>query len=266
MRSILLKKIFLVLVVVYFAFLIVLYYANSIPYSYISKLFNSDVSFLHVFFSDIFTNNNPVSDWKIPGAPGFLPDFVLFTIPYLLFDDPRIINFIYSGLQMSLILVLAYYLYKLIVRENYTDYFILFLLLFSLFLLATVHHHEISRFSFFLLSPSYHTNVLITSMISFILVYLFFIKMNVHLLILLSIVIFISIVSDKIFIISFVLPILCSLLITSGVKHWKLLLVIFFSGIAGYWFAQFIMPQFLFQSKQDFNFNFDPNAIYQDII
>jgi hypothetical protein len=233
----------------------------------VENIFNADVSFLHILFRDITKDQYLLSDWKFPGAPGFFPDFFFFGIISLFVDKVQLINFLFSFLQFIAIIGLMFLVLKKILCKQYTVFYPLLLLLFSLFLLATLYHNRISSFTFYLLHPTYHTNVQINTLMGLLLVLHYIAKPAKKSLILLGIVVILGVVSDKIFVLSFIIPLFATYFIINGfgLKNISLIITVLFSCLIGLVISHVLVPQFIYQSKPNYDINIISANVFIDL-
>ncbi len=255
------KKVLSFVSILFIFTLIILYYAKSLDGGYIGNIFNADVTFLHVLFKDLFTDNYLLSDWTFPNSPGYFPDFLLFTLSNILGKTTPQITFIYSLLQWALILIVLMYLYKLFFPQNKNTYFGLLIVLFSIFFLCTILPLNINSFSFYLMHPTYHTNVLINTVIAFILLLLLIKYNGFSYSFLLFFIVVLGTISDKIFILVFVLPSITAMFFLKP-DHWiKSVITIFVASLSGYLFNEFIISDIITTNNTAKSFHFSFNNL-----
>jgi hypothetical protein len=79
---------------------IVAHYISGSPIQ--GHLFNSDALYLLTLFSDIFTNNGEIKDWLLTPAPYFFPDYPTFLLAYLIGPTPYIQIISFALIQVAL--------------------------------------------------------------------------------------------------------------------------------------------------------------------
>ena len=83
-----------------------------------SHLLNSDTLFLPTLLSDLLANGGSLSDWSLPPAPYFFPDLFVFLISYLLGMGPYLQLLAFAVVQATLVLVAVWLLAKQCVNSN----------------------------------------------------------------------------------------------------------------------------------------------------
>ncbi|MFM8268806.1 MAG: hypothetical protein ACKN9V_01345 [Pseudomonadota bacterium] len=175
-----------------------------------AALFNSDALYLPTVFSDLFSMGGKLSQWYLTPAPYFFPDYLLFLPAYFLGPTPFWQILAFSLLQtLATFLILSYLINQISGSVSYnsslliTTTFILLALAFPgpfSFLFVSAHHFGIFLASLLLLSlwlAGLRTQKRISRS------ELFFV----------SILIFVSSVSDNLFLIQFTLPFLVTIFV-----------------------------------------------------
>lgn len=107
----------------FFYFLLAFSLVNMIAWYYCqpnpkNMLFNSDALYLPTLFSDLFSNNGQLKDWFLTPAPYFFPDYLMFLLPYLIgptfYSQVLVFMVIQTLLTFFAILLIA----RVIVKTN----------------------------------------------------------------------------------------------------------------------------------------------------
>ena len=145
--------------------LILIYYSIAPGSSYIQNMFSSDVMYLPAVFKDIFQDGYKFSDWNFNTAPYFFPDMVLFFILFAVAKSIPLALFLFAFCQFFLVLILIQRLVRMICPDCSHAIPAINNLLFTLFILATIIPRSISSFSYYLLTPGYHTGSFINTLL-----------------------------------------------------------------------------------------------------
>jgi hypothetical protein len=207
---------------IFLFFFLTLSLAN-IPGTYVAGsplekyLFNSDALYLPVLFSDIFQNGGRIKDWFLTPAPYFFPDYLMFMIAYLIGATPysQIISF--SLIQIALTFFAIWFLAKATV--NYNSFFTASTTLVVLIWLA---FNAVEPFIFILVS-AHHYGVFISAL----LLSAIWIKFNHRdkiknrslFILLTAAVAYITSLSDNLFIVQFVVPLIATEILISIAEH-----------------------------------------------
>ncbi|MCW8919105.1 MAG: hypothetical protein OQL08_09870 [Gammaproteobacteria bacterium] len=220
-------------------------------HSFHSYLFNSDALYLPTLFSDLFSNGGNISDWYLTPAPYFFPDYILFFLAYLLGPSTYSQVAIFSIAQPVLTFFAIWFLVNQASKSggfkcaatasiglvwlalNYDE-------LFSLSLSRAHHYNE--TFVFFLTS-AHHYGIFLSSIV--------FVALWIRhenkkeksiksiLFLTISILAFLSALSDNLFIVQTMLPFVATAILADiatrdfSVKKAFLALIPVFFGVSG---------------------------------
>ncbi len=81
-------------------------------------IFDSDDLYLPSLFKNIFSHNGSIHDWYLTPAPYFFPDYLLFGISYVLTKKIHYQMAIYACLQITLLWICLYFLFKKMVAAE----------------------------------------------------------------------------------------------------------------------------------------------------
>lgn len=171
-------------------------------------LFHSDALYLPTLFSDIFAHQGKISDWFLTPAPYFFPDFLLFFFAYMLSAEVYRQIIIFSLIQISLTWVGLWLLSKQITsKDNFTQATTLIILFIYMALRAGS--------PFVMLAASAHHYGIFIAAIFFAGLWLQYQKSSNNfrkktLLVMLSLIAFLSTLSDNFFLIQVIAPFLAT--------------------------------------------------------
>ncbi len=175
-------------------------------------ILNADILYFPSLFIDLFKDGNSYSSWMIPGAPGFFPDNTLYFILMFITGSIPLSAFLFGLIQFMTIVYLFTYIVKLVLEEK-SKYIVLIInSSFLLFVIVGIFGYGYS-FTFQVLSNTYHNGPFVITLLS--LVFLVKYLKNNKIKDLLLVVLFgvVSILSDKLYIIMFTIPITITLLL-----------------------------------------------------
>jgi hypothetical protein len=168
-------------------------------------LFNSDTLYLPSIYKDIFIDNYGVKGWELNPAPNFFPDMTLyFLFSFLLGGNFIATSFIYSFIQYFIILFFIYKQFTLFLNKKDALYYIsLGNIFFSLILVHFLVNKEI-EFTFQVISNSFHLGSFIMSLWVGYLSIKYIEQSSIKKLVIITLLIFLASISDKLFIAQFV--------------------------------------------------------------
>ncbi len=168
--------------------------------------FNSDTLYLPSIYRDLFIDNNTLNGWNLNGAPNFFPDMLMFFIMRSFFDHFIPAAFIFSLIQIIILLGLLSVFYKKMLPTLGYEHLNVGILLMTFFLLVTIVSKDFV-YTFYIFSISYHTGAFLMALLSYIFLVDYIKKENLSSLIILSVVSVISVANDRLFLVMFSLPV-----------------------------------------------------------
>lgn len=173
----------------------------------IGHFFNADSLYLPSVYRDLFVDKNSFEGWHLNPAPNFFPDMFFYCILMFLCGNNFIIaSFLFSIIQYFVFLFILRALFKIIVPDQSAKFHAVIFFIPTLCLLSAFYLHGNYIFAYFLLSNSYHTGSFIMALVSFILTLSFFKEGYISRAVILFIIAFVAVFSDKLYIASFVAP------------------------------------------------------------
>lgn len=204
--------------VISFVFLIMyvlLFYLN-LDEEKLSSFFNSDFLYLPALYKDVLVNGNSFYDWKLTPAPYFFYDMPLYFLLMFITRSFLFSTYAYGIIQFFLFVAIFKYLIKKITHKRDLQVFSMVNLIACIFILTMLLSEKCFMVFHFIFLPSVHGSALILSLLSLLITAEYFEKNDKKLLFLLFIIVFLGIISDKIFVVMFCLPFLsASLLLIS---------------------------------------------------
>jgi hypothetical protein len=169
--------------------------------------FNSDTLYLPSLYRDLFIDHNSLRGWHLNSSPNFFPDMVLYFI--LMFTSGNFIfsSSLFSILQYMGILFLIPLLFRILIPGVSRLFIAMTVLLMTLFLFVTFCSNDFV-FTFYILSNAYHTSAFVMGLICIILTLFYLKNPTKSKLVLLFSLCFLSILSDRLFIVVYTLPVL----------------------------------------------------------
>jgi len=176
----------------------------------LAYLFNADILFIPTLYKDIFIHGYKISSWYIPSAPNLFPDIVLYFTFMFISNNVVIASVLFGIIQYLIILMLFMLLVKTIFPKISFYHLAVINLLMTLFLLATLisNHYELT---FLILSYSYHLGAFVMCLLALLFTFKYFKNYSIKYLIFLYFTGLTAIVSDKLFIILYCVPVLLSM-------------------------------------------------------
>ena len=180
-----------------------------------NNLFNSDYLYLPTLFSDLFSKDGELKNWLLTPAPYFFPDYPLFYIAYLVGSNPYSQIIIFALLQAILTLGAVWLLAKQISNAN--AFFASIVILIAIIWLAL---NSFEPF-IFILNSAGHFGIFLASIV-FIVFWLKIIEESTEVPLfvsLMGILAFISTLSDNLFLIQVIAPLIATHIVVSTAKR-----------------------------------------------
>jgi hypothetical protein len=191
----------------------------------ISVYFNSDTFYLPSIFRDLFIDGSGLKGWNLNAAPNFFPDLFIFSIINALVSDFRIAYLIFSILQV-VIIVLIFNAILIQVDSRIKHYHLaisnVFLLLFPLSTLISGDF----IFTFYLYSLSYHTGAFVMTLLALFFSLKLLKNFSTSAIIALGAMVFFGTFNDRLFIPTFVFPIMLWLIMLFNKEKARVSLII----------------------------------------
>ncbi len=180
--------------------------------------FQSDTLYLPSIYYDLFRDHNRLQGWHLNPSPNFFPDMIVYFLFMALSGNFIVSSFIFSFIQYLAILLVILYIYRVIVPEIPVQFLSGTILLMTLFFLVTFYSKDFI-FTFYIISNAYHTGAFLMGLVCVALTFDYLKRPRNFILILLFIFSLLSVVSDRLFIALYILPI-CAIGILP-LKHQK---------------------------------------------
>lgn len=210
--------------------LLVVCFFCQLQYIDIGHYFNADSLYLPSIYLDLFVEKNGLKGWNFNPAPNFFPDmFFYFILMFLCANNFILAAFLYSFIQYFVFLYILGRLFKAIAPGQSPAFHAVVYLIPTLCLLAVFYLHGIYIFGYLLLSRAYHTGQFLMALVSFLIVLDLFKKRTLYRALLLFVFVFSGVISDKLYITSFVIPVIFAGFFFLR-KDWKTVLLV--SGVS----------------------------------
>jgi hypothetical protein len=205
-----------------------LYFSTGGEYMY-TILFNSDILYFPTLYKDLFVDQYHISGWNIPGSPNFFPDMLLYFFFMFITGKASFSMFLFAFIQLLAILLI----FRLIIKSVFPsigEYPLALgnLLLCSFFLIMFIDQD--AYMTFHLVSNTYHLGALVNALIAILITIKYIRTSRISQIILLFLFGLIAIISDRLFIIMYCIPVGGTLVIFIRKSHnYKKLLFLFVS-------------------------------------
>jgi len=178
--------------------------------NFLNTYYNSDTLYLASIYKDIFEDGTGFTGWNLNGAPNFFPDMFLYFIVRAFTGDFRVAYMAFSIIQYIIIVWLLGNLFKGINPKIDRNYITLFNLLFPVYLLATILHGSF-QYTFDVFSQSYHNGCFINTLVALNFFFRYLTRSKKSYLIPMLISVFIGAFNDRLFMVTFSVPVLAVL-------------------------------------------------------
>nr|NQU93386.1 hypothetical protein [Bacteroidota bacterium] len=184
--------------------LIITVFSIMIPSDF-DIFFNSDTLYLPSLYRDLFIDGNGFKGWNLSPSPNFFPDMFFYFILMFIFNDFIIASFIFSIVQYLIILILFATILKLIIPGHSQVYASISGILMLMFLFVSICSGDF-MFTFFLLSNAFHAGAFVMAFLCLALTFSYLKTEKRNRLILIIIFSWLAILSDRLFIIMYLVP------------------------------------------------------------
>jgi hypothetical protein len=186
--------------------LIVLVLASLDPAG-LDVYFNSDTLYLPSIYKDLFIDKVGISGWHLNPAPNFFPDMILYFLIRSLSGDFLVASFIFSIVQFLGFTCLIYFLNTNVYgKPNLVSLFFVHMFL-NLVLLVSLLDNDVPYTAYILLN-SYHMGAFIMALLGYVLVFRYLRASKSRTLIWIAVIVFLGVLSDKLFVVLYVMPVL----------------------------------------------------------
>jgi hypothetical protein len=198
--------------------------------------FNTDYLYLPSLYRDIFIDHHSISGWSLTPAPYFFPDMLLYFL--ISFFSPNISYtlIVYAWLQFLCIVFLFFKIAQMMIADKQKVQYLIGLSCFCLqiFLLAGAIGHEAFT-AHLLLTNASHLGAVLMSLICFYFLFKYFTVGNRKSLAWMGVIIITAVISDRLFVIQTLAPIMfLALYYVWRKKDPRPLIYAFISGIVGW--------------------------------
>lgn len=214
-------------------FILILQFFGNASDELLGVFFRSDNLYLPSIYRDLFIDHNSLNGWNVNPAPNFIPEWPIYFFFNFIWDDFRIASFIYAFSNFFALSLLTVFIIKRAFGEISWGFLSVSNFAFTCFLMLFLDGYDFVTGSMFFLS-AYHNGVYIMTLFS---VYILFVYLekgrNFFLPILLLVLSLIGVISDRLFLVFFTIPVLITLVFIRYQSHRKKLLIILSFGTAG---------------------------------
>ena len=216
--------------------LLVIALFSSLTPDDIKIYFNSDTLYLPSLYRDLFIDHNNLRGWHLNSSPNFFPDMTVYFILMFISQNFIFSSFFFSIIQYMGILLLIPFLFRILIPQVCRIFIALSVLLMSLFLSVTLMSKDFV-FTFYILSNAYHTSAFIMGMICIIITLNYLKEPTTKRLLLLFFLCFLSILSDRLFIVVYAIPVITIMIFLMKRQHvrevYRVLLVNVIAVVSG---------------------------------
>jgi hypothetical protein len=233
---------------------------SSLNLDDLKHYFDSDKLYLPSLYRDLFIDHNGLKGWHLNPSPNFFPDMAIYF--FLMFISGNFIfsSFLFSIIQYMVILLSIPFLFRILIPQVSRLFIALSVLFMTLFFFVTFFSHDFS-FTLYILSNAYHTGVFTMGLICIILSLKYLKNPSKTKLVLLFFICFFSVLSDRLFIVVYSIPI-CTIVIFLVKRqyvrevYWLLLVnvVALIAGMAAFRFLDSSRYVFIDQANSFMNF------------
>jgi hypothetical protein len=193
---------------------------GSLTEKELSYFFNSDALYLPSIYKDIFVDESGFAGWHLNAAPNFFPEWPVYFILYYIAGNFKIASLLYSIFYVLAVNVLTAGIIKYVFEKIDFRYLILVNLGYAIFL----HQYLVMGYfveTAYLFLVGFHGGTYLMALISLLFFLFYFKKGTTVYFVLLSLSVFLGVLSDRFLIMYFVVPSLLALFFIGNKRHRK---------------------------------------------
>lgn len=192
-------------------FFILAFFSKLYSTDHISTFLNADCLYLPSIYKDLFMDGNSLKGWNLNPAPNFFPDMMLYFILMFVSKHSFIISsFVFAFIQYTVILYILSRLFMAILPNVSKHWYSLIYLLLSCFLMEYFFLTKEYYYSFYLVSNSFHTGSFVMSLLCLLFTISYYKIPSLKRLSLILITIVLCVVSDRLFVVLYCVPVFIS--------------------------------------------------------
>jgi hypothetical protein len=176
----------------------------------INIFFSSDSLYLPSIYRDVFIDKNEYRGWHLAAAPNFFPDMAFYFLLMFITNNLIISSFVFAVVQCVAIGFLLNKIFQLLFPGRSAYYMLVIYSLLSVFLLEALFFTRDFFYSYYLFVHAFHTAAFVMTLVCFVITIKFISDPKWPWLVLLFVLGFLSIVSDRLFIVLYVVPVCAS--------------------------------------------------------
>lgn len=177
------------------------------------KFFSADCLYLPSVYQDLLVDGHALKGWNFNPAPNFFPDMLLYFILMAGCGNSIVVaSFLFSLIQVLAIFFIMARLFRFLLPDASTHWFSLIFLLLTFFIMEYMFFTREYFYSFYMLSNAFHTGSFVMAVLCLWMSLNYFKKPSVLLWLLLLVIGFVGVVSDRLFLVLYTAPAFVSVL------------------------------------------------------
>ncbi len=188
------------------ALLVLSFFSVGLDVDYWAFL-NSDTLYLPSLYKDLIIDEHAIKGWQFNAAPNFFPEMILYFIIMIFTGNFLLGNVIYAVVQVLIVLKLMSLIFKQLIPDKYILLSTLANILFSITFFIVLVNKAIDV-PFYIVASAYHAGVFIMQLACIILLLLYLKKEKVKYLYWMILLAVLAIISDKLFLFLFSIPLM----------------------------------------------------------
>jgi len=183
--------------------------------------FNSDTLYISSIYQDLFVHGTGIEGWHLNSAPNFFPEWIIYMGLMWVLKGTALTSFVYSIIQFLLLMFLTQKFIKTVDPE--VPFLTLFLVnsAYLLLILSPIFGDNLT-FPFQVLISGYHCGFFINILLALITGFHFIRKGSIWALVVTGLVAMLASVSDRLFLVGFVAPLLLVTLLSLFDRRFRL--------------------------------------------
>jgi len=237
MKNVVFKYLWFIIALV-IALIVQLYWFSSLSLNDLENFFTSDTLTLPSLYRDWFEDGYSINGWTLNAAPNFFPDMLLFFVLNFITKNYILASFWFPLIQFFAIIMLCYWIFKTINSNLLPATFAPAIFLCTSFLFVLFIDKCFWK-SMLINTNSFHNGAFVMTLACLLLFFLYLRKESKVSIGALIVIVAISAPSDRLFFISFLVPLFLSIIVLyilnfERKKMMKLFLFLLIGGLLGF--------------------------------
>ncbi|MDI1354380.1 MAG: hypothetical protein PSX36_05660 [bacterium] len=181
--------------------------------AYLTMFFSSDALYLPSLYKDLISDGSSIKTWHLNPSPNFFPDMIFYFLLMALTNSFIWATFIFALVQYLAMALLISWIFRIIFPGRSASYQTFIFVFMSMVALEFLYRSHDLGYTFLVLINSYHNGAFVSALFCFALTLKYLTKQKNIILVYLFVIVFLSVFSDRLFVVLFPIPLVLSLML-----------------------------------------------------